>query len=169
MRAPRRMSYAQWVSIYVCSFMQFIIFCFTDFVYYCMPIYVPSLNRDFIINIILLYYYVLPFCPIRCFPIRRVCPHQACPRSKAISGTTINRWVTFCGNVFRVKPIGSPLSALAWNIKTEPFIIRANLEVTILLSRTHAVDFRSETVAEISPSRTLIRFTVQFDFAVSDR
>ena len=46
------MSYAQWVSIHVCSFMQFVIFCFTVFVYYSMSIYVPSLNKDFIIIII---------------------------------------------------------------------------------------------------------------------
>ena len=35
--------------------MQFVMFCFTDFVYYCMPIYVPSLYKDFIISTGLLY------------------------------------------------------------------------------------------------------------------
>ena len=36
--------------------MQFVILCFTDFVYYCMPIYVPSLNKGFII---ILYYIII--------------------------------------------------------------------------------------------------------------
>ena len=69
------MSYAQWVSIYVCSFMQLVIFCFTYFVYYCMPIYVPSLNKDFIIIIIIIY---IPF--------------QACFRSVEISLNLIKKF-----------------------------------------------------------------------------
>ena len=59
------MSYAQWVSIYVCSFMQFVIFCFTDFVCYCMGIYVPSLNEDFIIISIVIIIIIISATPVQ--------------------------------------------------------------------------------------------------------
>ena len=45
--ATRQMRYAPWVSIYVCPLMQFVIFRFIDFVYCCLSISVPSLNKAF--------------------------------------------------------------------------------------------------------------------------
>ena len=72
------MSYAQWVSIYVCSFMQFVIFCFTDFVYYCMPIYVPSLNKDFIIIIIYTVMWVLTLYSIVFFNVNKNARIRSC-------------------------------------------------------------------------------------------